>query len=106
MKFTFSVENGEKLTATLTGADNWSPVPMPEIVESLLYNADYEGRKVGYNHAIDVPYIEIGYYFFYDEQTETYAPRRDLLTDSSSFNFRIAAFDCDGLMMYYYELDT
>ena len=99
MKFTFSAPNGKKLAETLASADHWSPAPMNETVETLFSWGSYA-------NGVKAPHIDSGHYFFYDKQTDTYEPRADLLTDSASYNFMIAAYDHDRLTMYYYQLDT
>lgn len=104
---TFTEEGGEKLSNILSEDIRWTPLPMNDIIYAILYGGPYgEFDSVDFNSVIEVPQIDEGYYFFYDEQTEKYRPRADYITNSWSMNFRIAVFDSQNYKMYYYELDT
>ena len=54
-----------------------------------------------------MPKVENGYYIFEDNQLEgTDSSDDSELLNRSSFNFKIAVYDCDADRMYYFEFDT
>ena len=98
--------NAEKARSIV---EDWTPLPLSENLELLMYGGEKDGAYYGYDLAEDVnwPRIEHGVYKFYD--------RFDGATDRSddselfrrfSFNFSIAMYDLDNDMLYYYRLDT
>lgn len=56
------------------------------------------------------PIIENGYYFFYDRHSDAADPYSDKdvlnIEIRYSYNFTVAAYDCDTDTLYFAELDT
>lgn len=87
--------------------DKWSNT-LSENVSSILYGSEYYTDKSIYEEFSRVyPAIENGYYFFYDRHSEAKDPYDDTdVFNRYSFNYTVAAYDCDNDMLYFIEVDT
>lgn len=98
--------NAEKARSII---EDWTPLPLSENLELLMYGGEKDGAYYGYDLAEDVnwPRIEHGVYKFYN--------RDDHVSDRSddtevfrghSFNISIAMYDLDKDLLYYLRYDT
>lgn len=98
--FVYSEENGGKLFNQLSENKLWRKTPLDATVKLLACGSDE------YSSVFNIPDVQNGYYFFYDEQTKSFAPPAGYMENSYSYNFRIAVYDADNYVLYYCELDT
>ncbi len=92
--FDFSRENGDVLEERIKAASHWQPLPLTYTLDRLVY----EHFDVG------LPRVENGYYFFYDEQHDTYEDK--YVEGLYSYDFVVAMYDSDNHTAYYYEQHT
>ena len=88
-------------------ARDWSPLPLSENLNLIMYGGERGGITYMYSFAEEAhwPMIEHGYYRFRDDQAKDPADDSGLLT-RYSFNFEIAAYDTDSNMLYFFRMDT
>lgn len=84
----------------------WNPLPLTENLEILIYGKAFSGGRIGpyLSSAVEFPKVENGYYFFYDEQSESYDDG-DVLS-RGSYNYVFAIYDTDDDTMYFCTYDT
>ena len=87
--------------------------PLSENLNLIMYGGEKDGVKYMYNLASEsgIPYIEEGYYYFFDDYGKMYKDTDDYnsdkkLFDRYSFNFTLIMFDSNTKHLYYYEFDT
>lgn len=111
------IELSQKDAATLekqaqTG-EGWHPLPVNEDVEALLYGREWQedSEVFGAGPYLTqqdgnplLPQVEEGYWFFYDDQTESYETAGVL--DRHSYNFTAAVYDKVAGVLYCGEMDT
>ena len=87
-------------------APSWQPLPLTENLEILIYGKEFPGGRIGpfFSSSVDFPEVENGYYYFYDEQTESTDDTGIL--DRGSYNYIFAIYDCDANVMYFCTYDT
>lgn len=98
--------NKEKALENLS---NWTPLPLSENLNLIMYGGEKDGISYGYNLAekAKIPAIENGYYYFYDRHSKSTDSSDDSeLFSRASFNFSIAVYDSDTDRMYYFDFDT
>ncbi len=107
--FTFFEEFAEEEIAQ---SPQWKPLPMDDVLETLLYGIDTGEVSFGpYITREDgqpiFPRVEHGYVFFLDRHAKSTDPQSDAaVLTRHSFNFTIAVFDTDQNTLYYCEFDT
>ena len=88
---------------------DWTPLPLAEDLQLIMYGGDKDGAIYAYNLAEKAhwPTITNGVYKFLDQHSEAVDPSdaTDLFS-RSSFNFSIAVYDFDTNTLYYFEFDT
>ena len=99
-----SLPEGEAVEAIRS---NWTPFPLDQTAETLLYgispgeypDGPYLTREDG---TPMVPEIRNGFYLLLDRQETQEVP----LLERYSFNFTLAVYDADSGYLYYCQLDT
>lgn len=88
-------------------------LPLSDNLNLIMYGGQRDGKTYGYEFAIknDIPKIENGYYYFFDDYGKYYKDIDNYtsdvkLFDRYSFNFTLIMFDSDTKHLYYYEIDT
>lgn len=94
--FQFNEENGKTLETRVQAAEHWQPLPMTETLNYLVYE-HFDG---------EIPRVQTGYYFFYDQQNESYTVPEDFIEQSYSYDFVIGMYDSQSRTAYYYEQHT
>ena len=88
---------------------DWSPLPLTENLQLIMYGGEKNGVSYGYNLAGEAhwPIITNGVYKFVDRHSEAVDKSDDTnLFNRYSYNFSIAAYDLDTNTLYYFEFDT
>ncbi len=91
----------------LSLVSEWTPLPLSENLELIMYGGVRDGVTYGYELAEEAhwPHIEHGYYRFNDRQSED--PSDDSgLFGRYSFHFELAVYDTDSHTLYYFKFDT
>lgn len=99
-------ENKEK---ALDIVSEWTPMPLSENLNLMMYGGVKNGRTYGFNKSAEahMPKIKNGYYKFYDRHSGAKDRESDKeLFDRGSYNFSIAVYDTDTDRLYYFRLDT
>ena len=91
----------------LSIVSEWSPMPLSENLNLIMYGGEKDGVTYVFKLAEEAhwPMIEHGYYKFYDEQAGDPADDAGVF-ERHSFNFKIAAYDTDRNIFYYFRFDT
>ena len=101
---------------SLQGAQGWHALPMDNDARYLLYGTEggeeaQDGAYISVNPYLTgkdggplLPQVEEGYWFFYDEQTESYTAQG--VRERPSQNFTAAVYDSQSRTLYCGELDT
>ena len=88
---------------------DWTPLPLSENLQLMMYGGEKDGVNYGYNLAEEAhwPIINNGVYKFIDRQIRAGDKSDDsYLLDRYSFNFSVAVYDLDTDTLYYFEYDT
>ena len=88
---------------------DWTPLPLSENLQLMMYGGEKDGVNYGYNLAEEAhwPVINNGVYKFVDRQIRVGDQSDDsYLLDRYSFNFSVAVYDLDTDTLYYFEYDT
>ncbi|MGI6254286.1 MAG: hypothetical protein ACOYJZ_01510 [Acutalibacter sp.] len=108
-----SQEDAAALEQTAQTKEGWHAFPVTEDAEALLYGREWiEGTEAhsagpyltGKDGEALLPQVEEGYWFFWDDQTDSYSTEGVL--DRHSFNFTAAVYDSETKTLYCGELDT
>ena len=89
--------------------ENWSPLPLTENLQLIMYGGEKNGVSYGYNLAEEAhwPIITNGVYKFVDRHSEAVDKSDDTkLFSRYSYNFSVAVYDLDTNTLYYFEFDT
>ena len=112
----FSPEDAAEFEESLQTAQGWHALPPDNDVRYLLYGTEgveetSDGAFLsaspyltGEDGAPLFPPVEEGYWFFYDEQTESYTAQG--VRERPSQNFTAAVYDSQSRTLYCGELDT
>jgi hypothetical protein len=112
VKMAFADDEREFFVKELEKNTAWSKLPLTDNLNIVVY-----GEKNGFeslgpyvvndNGEATFPFVENGYYFFLDRNSESKDVKDDTnLLNRNSFNFTIAIYDIDNHTLHYYELDT
>ena len=99
----------EKREQAMELIKDWTPLPLTENLQLIMYGGEKDGVNYVYNLAEEAhwPIINNGVYKFVDRHQEAVAKSDDTeLFNRYSFNFSIAAYDLDTNTLYYFEFDT
>ena len=99
----------EKREQAMELIKDWTPLPLTENLQLIMYGGKKDGVNYGYNLAERAhwPIINNGVYKFVDRHSEAVDKSDDTeLFNRYSFNFSIAAYDLDTNTLYYFEFDT
>lgn len=112
----FSPEDAAAFEESLQTAQGWHALPLDNDVRYLLYGTEgmekaQDGAYISVNPYLTgkdggplLPRIEEGYWFFCDEQTESYTAQG--VMERPSQNFTAAVYDSQSHILYCGELDT
>ena len=112
----FSPEEAAALEKSLQTAQGWHALPLDNDVRYLLYGTEgiekaQDGAYISVNPYLTgkdggplFPQVEEGYWFFCDEQTESYTAQG--VMERPSQNFTAAVYDSQSRTLYCGELDT
>lgn len=87
----------------------WTPLPLSENLQLIMYGGEKDGVSYGYNLAEEAhwPIINNGVYKFVDRHAGADDKSDDTnLLNRYSFNFSVAVYDLDTNTLYYFEFDT
>lgn len=93
-EFYLSEENGATFETRVQSAKHWQALPMTATLDRLVYE----------HFKSNIPRIENGYYYFYDEQHKTHEDTR--VEGSFSYDFVVGIYDKQTSTVYYYEQHT
>ena len=99
----------EKRDQAMELIKDWTPLPLTENMQLIMYGGEKDRVNYGYNLAERAhwPIINNGVYKFVDRHSEAVDKSDDTeLFNRYSFNFSIAAYDLDTNTLYYFEFDT
>ena len=99
----------EKREQAMELIKDWTPLPLTENLQLIMYGGKKDGVNYVYNLAEEAhwPIINNGVYKFVDRHSEAVDKSDDTeLFNRHSFNFSIAAYDLDTNTLYYFEFDT
>ena len=88
---------------------DWTPFPLSENLQLIMYGGEKDGVVYGYNlvEKAHWPIINNGVYKFVDRHSEAGDKSDDTnIFNRYSFNFSIAVYDLDTNTLYYFEFDT
>ena len=88
---------------------DWSPLPLTENLQLIMYGGEKNGVSYCYNLAEEAhwPIIINGVYKFVDRHSEAIDKSDDTnLFNRYSYNFSVAVYDLDTNTLYYFEFDT
>ena len=88
---------------------DWTPLPLTENLQLIMYGGERNGVNYGNNLAGEAgwPIINNGVYKFVDRHSEAVDKSDDTnLFNRHSYNFSVAVYDLDTNTLYYFELDT
>ena len=100
------------LSPQLEGNSAWSPLPLSAQLSALAYGSGTGSIRTGPyltdgNGAPIFPFIQNGYYYFYDRHDQAEDPRNEsAIMGRSSFNLTLALYDTDTDTLYYVKYDT
>lgn len=109
----FSPEDAAGFEESLQTAQGWQALPLDQEAEILLYGMEFtaDGQAVsagpyltGKDGGPLFPQVEEGYWFFYDDQTDSYTAQE--VRERPSQNFTAALYDSQAHILYCGELDT
>lgn len=112
----FSPEDAAEFEESLQTAQGWHALPLDNDVRYLLYGTEgiekaQDGAYISVNPYLTgkdggplFPQVEEGYWFFCDEQTESYTAQG--VMERPSQNFTAAVYDSQSRTLYCGELDT
>lgn len=112
----FSPEEAAEFEESLQTAQGWHALPLDNDVRYLLYGTEgveetSDGAFLSASPYLTgkdggplFPQVEEGYWFFYDEQTESYTAQG--VRERPSQNFTAAVYDSQSRTLYCGELDT
>jgi hypothetical protein len=112
IKVEFDDKASMAIVDELSNNPSWSVLPLSDNLHAAVYGEKYESSRGGYlvhdaEYKSIIPRIEIGYYYFYDRNSESKNVKDDTeLFNRHSYNFTIAIYDAINQELYYYELDT
>ena len=89
--------------------NDWTPLPLTENLQLIMYGGTKNGVSYGYNLAEEAhwPTINNGVYKFVDRHSEAVDKSDDTnLFNRYSYNFSVAVYDLDTNTLYYFEFDT
>ena len=89
--------------------NDWTPLPLTENLQLIMYGGTKNGVSYGYNLAEEAhwPTISNGVYKFVDRHSEAVDKSDDTnLFNRYSYNFSVAVYDLDTNTLYYFEFDT
>lgn len=88
-------------------SEGWRELPLTENLKIIIYGISDEERDWGPRVAGEIPEIRNGYYYFEDRHSESMDKYDDSeIFDRSSYNYTIAVYDADKMILYYCEEDT
>ncbi len=99
----------EKREQAMELIKDWTPLPLTENLQLIMYGGEKNGESYGYNLAEEAhwPIINNGVYKFVDRYSGPGDKSDDTnLFNRYSYNFSIAAYDLDTDTLYYFEFDT
>jgi len=84
----------------------WHPLPLTENLEIVIYGKEFPGITMGpyFSSSVSFPRVEHGYYYFYDEQTNSSDDTGIL--NRGSLNYIFAIYDTQTDTMYFATYDT
>lgn len=93
---------------TIKEDHTWHALPIKDdTVTALLYGLETPEMTYGPYLENEIPRVEHGYYFFYDDHSESNDPfDTSGVLDRASLNFTVAVYDSDTDILYYTEIDT
>lgn len=112
----FSPEDAAEFEESLQTAQGWHALPLDNDVRYLLYGTEgigkaQDGAYISVNPYLTgkdgsplFPQVEEGYWFFCDDQTESYTAQG--VMERPSQNFTAAVYDSQSRTLYCGELDT
>ncbi len=84
----------------------WKPLPLSESLSEFAYGTE-ERAAFSCDGKQLFSFVENGYYYFYDNHSESTDPYDDTdLLNRYSVNFEMAIFDSDTNILYYCKFDT
>jgi len=87
--------------------EGWKEIPLTENLEIVIHGISNEEREWEARIAGEIPTIKKGYYYFVDRHYESVDKYDDSeIFNRSSYNYTIAIYDADMMILYYCEEDT
>jgi len=88
-------------------SEGWRELPLTENLKIIIYGISDEEKDWESRVASEIPEIRNGYYYFEDRHSESMDKYDDSeIFDRSSYNYTIAVYDADKMILYYCEEDT
>lgn len=112
-KVELSQKDADALGERAQTGEGWHPLPVNEDMETLLYGRQWQEGTESFGsgpYLTDkdgqplLPQVKEGYWFFYDDQTETYETAG--VTERASLNITAAVYDSQTRTLTCGKLDT
>ena len=97
----------EQFGNVIRESEGWREIPLTDNLNIIIYGIENEEMSREPSVAGVIPKIQKGYYYFEDrnfESTDKYDDSE--IFDRSSYNYTIAIYDADTMILYYCEEDT